>query len=107
MSKKEIIENTDFHNCRYTCWGGCCAVAAAAAAAAINRILRFFYCITTATITTTTTVLKSWLFASISVVTIILLSFLKISKISFFVVMHAQSCWTVVDSTKSVSAELS
>jgi hypothetical protein len=33
----------------------------------------------------------------------------KLSKISFFVVTHAhaQSCWTVVDSTKSVSAELS
>jgi hypothetical protein len=31
----------------------------------------------------------------------------KWSKISFFVVKHAQSCWTVVDSTKSVSAELS
>jgi hypothetical protein len=31
----------------------------------------------------------------------------KMSKISFFVVTHAQSCWTVVDSTKSVSAELS
>jgi hypothetical protein len=31
----------------------------------------------------------------------------KMSKISFFVVMHAQSCWTVVDSIKSVSAELS
>jgi hypothetical protein len=31
----------------------------------------------------------------------------KWSKISFFVVTHAQSCWTVVDSTKSVSAELS
>jgi hypothetical protein len=30
----------------------------------------------------------------------------KMSKISFFVVTHAQSCWTVVDSTKSVSAEL-
>jgi hypothetical protein len=29
------------------------------------------------------------------------------SKISFFVVTPAQSCWTVVDSTKSVSAELS
>jgi hypothetical protein len=31
----------------------------------------------------------------------------KMSKIGFFVVTHAQSCWTVVDSTKSVSAELS
>jgi hypothetical protein len=31
----------------------------------------------------------------------------KMSKISFFVVTHAQICWTVVDSTKSVSAELS
>jgi hypothetical protein len=31
----------------------------------------------------------------------------KMSKISFFVVTHAQSCWTVVFSTKSVSAELS
>jgi hypothetical protein len=31
----------------------------------------------------------------------------KMSKISFFVVTPAQSCWTVVDSTKSVSAELS
>jgi hypothetical protein len=31
----------------------------------------------------------------------------KLSKISFFVVTHAQSCWTVVDFTKSVSAELS
>jgi hypothetical protein len=31
----------------------------------------------------------------------------KMSKISFFVVTHAQSWWTVVDSTKSVSAELS
>jgi hypothetical protein len=31
----------------------------------------------------------------------------KLSKISFLVVTHAQSCWTVVNSTKSVSAELS
>jgi hypothetical protein len=31
----------------------------------------------------------------------------KMSKISFFAVTHAQSCWTVVDSTKSVSAVLS
>jgi hypothetical protein len=38
-----------------------------AAAAAINRSVRFFYCITTAT-----NVLKSWLFASISFVAIIL-----------------------------------
>jgi hypothetical protein len=29
------------------------------------------------------------------------------SKISFLVVTPAQSCWTVVDSTKSVLAELS
>jgi hypothetical protein len=29
----------------------------------------------------------------------------KMSKISFFVVTPAQICWTVVDSTKSVSAE--
>jgi hypothetical protein len=31
----------------------------------------------------------------------------KLFKISFFVATHAQSCWTVVDSTKSVSAKLS
>jgi hypothetical protein len=31
----------------------------------------------------------------------------KMSKISFFVVTHAQSCWTAVDSTKSVSAAMS
>jgi hypothetical protein len=31
----------------------------------------------------------------------------KMSKISFFVVTPDQSCWTAVDSTKSVSAELS
>jgi hypothetical protein len=37
----------------------------------------------------------NWLFGRIE----------KMSKISFFVVTPAQSCWTVVDSTKSVSAE--
>jgi hypothetical protein len=31
----------------------------------------------------------------------------KCLKTAFFVVTHAQSCRTVVDSTKSVSAELS
>jgi hypothetical protein len=31
----------------------------------------------------------------------------KCLKSAFFVVTHAQSCWTVVNSTKSVSAELS
>jgi hypothetical protein len=31
----------------------------------------------------------------------------KMSKINFIVVTPTQICWTVVDSTKSVSAELS